>query len=102
MKDNDIFKEIHAVRGWISHPDVGERLRDADLSAMIIIRDKYGDCHIAGHSTPMALEDMIKRLIQSGLDTLDAENACTLVSGIVDYISSFFDFEEDDEETCEV
>lgn len=102
MKDNDIFKEIHAVRDWLSHPDVGERLRDADLSAMIIILDKYGDCYVAGHSTPKALEDMIKHLIQLGLDTLDEERACTLVSGVVDYINSFLDFEEDDEEACKV
>lgn len=101
MKDNNILKEIQAVGTWLEHPDVGERLKEAGMSAMIVTYDKHGDCRSVGYSTPAGLENMVKCLIQSGIDTLDEENACIFISNIIDYIGNFFDFEED-EETCEV
>ena len=45
---------------------------------------------------------MVKCLIQSGVDELDEENACIFISSIINYIGNFFDFDEEDEEACEM
>lgn len=102
MKDNNILKEIQAVSTWLEHPDVGERLKEAGISTLIVVSNKYGECSSVGYSTPSGLEDMVKCLIQSGIDELDEENACIFISSIIDYIGNFFDFDEEDEETCEM
>lgn len=94
MEDNNILKELQAVREWLNHPCVGEKLKEAGVSAMFITATKYGECEVSGYTTPSGIEGITECIIQAGVDTLDVDNCCTYISEIVDFIDGYF--EDDD------
>lgn len=97
LKDGNILKELQAVREWLNHPSVGERLAEAGISAMLTTTNKYGECEATGYVTPSGLEGMAECLISSGVNTLNEDQYCTFISEIIDFIGNYFDFDEDDE-----
>lgn len=97
LKDGNILKELQAVREWLNHPSVGERLAEAGISAMLTTANKYGECEATGYGTPSGLEGMAECLISSGVDNLNEDQCCTFISEIIDFIGNYFDFDEDDE-----
>lgn len=97
MEDN-ILKELDAVKEWLNHPCVGEKLKEAGVSAMFTTATKYGECETCGYTTPSGIENITKCIIHAGMDSFDGDNCCTYISEIVDFIDGYFEDNDEDEE----
>ena len=91
MEEQNILQELQAVKNWLSHPSVAEKLRAVGMSAMLVTASKYGECEAVGHSSPSGIEAITECIIASAVDTLDEDNCCTYISEIVDFIGEYID-----------